>query len=226
MTVEEKLRDWGEHARKSADAPRVPVERFRRSKLAPILAVAAAAVLVACLAVGVALVPRGRHHSPAEASTAHPITPSSSPTRVVKPAPSGHQNVSYRGLTVTVPAAWPLNAVQCGTPVQNTVWFEDGPIASCSVYPHPQVTVVTFSPVPATQPPQGQPTSIDGVRAWTTTTSSRAHGTTIDVVVPSLQVSVAFTSPSSAMAHALRATLQVGTTLPAPGHDPRAGSPR
>jgi hypothetical protein len=46
-------------------------------------------------------------------------------------APPGTRPVTFHGLTVFVPSSWATDAVKCGAPLRDTVFFEDGAQPAC-----------------------------------------------------------------------------------------------
>lgn len=89
------------------------IARRRRVQWVSVTGVAAAVVAVIMAAT---LVVHGSSDSRG------PAVPASSAV----PVPAGMQPVSYRGVTVFVPASWKINATHCGTALQDTVIVETG----------------------------------------------------------------------------------------------------
>jgi hypothetical protein len=112
----------------------------RRRRLQWVRAAGAAAAVVAVVA-GATLVA----DAPSRGSR-RAVPPAASPA---VPIPAGTQPVSFHGVTVFVPLHWRLNALRCGTPVEDTVVVSPGPILACALIRKPLVTVVDLEPLTA-----------------------------------------------------------------------------
>jgi hypothetical protein len=53
--------------------------------------------------------------------------------------PTGEQEVASEGVRISVPAGWPRNATECGTPMRDTYIVDVDLIAGCAVLPRPRV---------------------------------------------------------------------------------------
>ncbi len=54
--------------------------------------------------------------------------------------------VTYQGVSVFAPANWGHNGLRCGTPVENTVVVNPGPIPVCMILSAPRVSYVWLRP--------------------------------------------------------------------------------
>src|SRR4051794_34068970 len=119
------------------------------------------------------------------ANTTLPKVPTGDPRG---PAVDGWRAVSLYGLTVDVPATWPVNAVSCSTPQRDTVIIEAYVGPACAQLHAPKVDSVTLRPYHRFVDPQLVPTSkraIDGVPADIVTSPEQTT-----VVVKALQAVV------------------------------------
>jgi hypothetical protein len=113
------------------------------------------------------------------------------------------------GLTVDVPAAWPVNAEACGTPQEDTVIVEAYVVPACAAGRHPHVDSVTVRPYHRFVDPGLRPTAgraIDGHAARVVTS---AGATT--VLVPDLEAAVEIKTRSTDLAQRISDSVRVVT---------------
>ncbi|GIF63549.1 hypothetical protein Ais01nite_15840 [Asanoa ishikariensis] len=54
------------------------------------------------------------------------------------------RELSKDGVSVVVPAAWPKNRLECGTPVADTYVLDPGKVPTCALSPEPKVSYVAL----------------------------------------------------------------------------------
>ncbi|MEV4538479.1 hypothetical protein AB0J82_32345 [Asanoa sp. NPDC049518] len=54
------------------------------------------------------------------------------------------REISKDGVSVVVPAAWPKNRLECGTPVADTYVLDPGNVPTCALSPEPKVSFVAL----------------------------------------------------------------------------------
>jgi hypothetical protein len=142
---------------------------------------------------------------PARSGTEQPAAPLQ--------APPGRRPVTFHGLAIDVPTTWGLNATRCGGPLRDTVILP-GAVAACGVTRVPKVTSVEFveRQVPDLRSTLTDARSstfvLDGQPA-TRLVGRRDGLVVIAVTVPSVSAQVVITSPKSALAQSLAATLTI-----------------
>lgn len=118
--------------------------------------------------------------------------------------PTGMQAVSFHGLQIFVPAAWPIGGGECGTPTTDTVLIMDGGFPACFRPEPPGLTVARLDRLSS---PDGQvlaklatdPTTIDGHRAYRGEGTAFGFKDPFDVVsVPEIGAIVSVRSPNPA----------------------------
>lgn len=117
-------------------------------------------------------------------------------------SPASVRQWTFRGVGISVPADWPVNAERCGTPTTNTVIIPH-PTTQCLVPRPAGVTSVEFSVYdpsydPFSSPPASQPatTLIDGVKATERMTAPQDVLQILEVQIPGQQVTITIASPS------------------------------
>ena len=213
MSIEDRLRSWGEEQRRSTTAHPAPVEHFTQStgRRSAVIAAAAAVLVVAAVTAVVDL------RRPSPARHVHTPAASSGLNASLAPAPTpppGMQSITFHGLTIQVPAAWPLNATQCGTPVTDTVVIGDGATTACLLWPTPRVTSALFSSFHGSFSISGAPRTPITVGSTAAVRLDRsANGlASTEIVVPSMKVDLLLRSPNRATIEALIHTLNLTST--------------
>jgi hypothetical protein len=114
-------------------------------------------------------------------------------------APPATRWVDTHGIEVAVPARWKLGRGKCGTPLANTVlWNEDG-ILTCLVSQPHGLSVVEFGGI--LRKPRGwyarhtTPVTIDGAHAFRWSVGTRLGSREVQLVFPDRGVSVTVLSP-------------------------------
>lgn len=208
--VDSVLTAWGRQRRSSAAPPPVPTDRFvsgHGRRVAAISATAATVVVVA--AALVALHATGTDSNP-RPSRPGPINGLTTPATDTA---GGLRTYTYHGLTVAVPASWPLNALECGTPIRDTLAIGDGLTPACLIGRPSGVTAVELSfPRPASSttsgPISGRSIRIDGVPA--SRVDRLSHGLyEITVVIPSIYAQITISSPSKSRVQSIAASLRI-----------------
>jgi hypothetical protein len=54
------------------------------------------------------------------------------------------REIRKAGVSVVVPAAWPKNRLECGTPVADTYVLDPGNVPTCALSPEPKVSYVAL----------------------------------------------------------------------------------
>jgi hypothetical protein len=103
----------------------------------------------------------------------------------------GLRPVSFHGLTIDVPQHWPVNALQCTTPTNNTVVMAPLALRSCWLGQPPGLSVVELAPLGWGPIDHGEP--------------GRAR---IVVRRPELDAQVTITSPDAALARQIAGSLR------------------
>lgn len=125
---------------------------------------------------------------------------------------------TFHGVGITVPRAWPKNALRCGTPTADTVVYP-GPVATCAFGRPRDVTAVELLPtrhghdVLASEPGEFANILIDGVPAR----ERNGHPSTgpysglevIEVQVPSHDASIVISAPNGAEAAQLSEAIYI-----------------
>src|SRR5579859_3905 len=156
------------------------------------------------------------------------------------PARQAWRRVDTHGVEVAVPARWRLGRGTCGTPLANTVlWNEDG-ILDCLV-PQPRgLSVVEFNGI--LRKPRGwyarhaTPVTIDGAHAFRWPVGTVFGSREVQLVFPRRGISVSVLSPRRALLRRILASVRVVKvnetgcpTRPTPsyrlGSRPRASQP-
>jgi hypothetical protein len=140
---------------------------------------------------------------------------------IASPEPAGLQRIVFHGLSIDVPADWPLNARQCATPIQDTVLLP-GAVFDCMSPTHPAVTSVEFQDGPSNllrdtlRHIHTSTTSVDGHAAIRLTGQDpdSLQPYVIAVNVPSLPAQVVIRSPQQATAEALADSLAIAEVDP------------
>lgn len=126
-------------------------------------------------------------------------------------APPGTRPVTFHGLTVYVPRSWAIDAVKCGAPLTNTIFFGDGAQPACGstgTSPYSMATFVTWHPGIVDRRLTWRTRKIDGHRA--TVGTSAGHGAhTTELVVPDIKARLIVGSPSSAIGTRIVRTAQI-----------------
>jgi hypothetical protein len=130
-------------------------------------------------------------------------------------SPASTRQWTFRGVGISVPSDWPLNAEHCGTPVRDTVIFPHA-VLDCLVARPPGVTSVEFSAYdpkydPFPTPPRGEPGTflIDGVEATERSTEPSQSLQIVEVQVRSRNVTVTIASPSRTEAFNLESQIYI-----------------
>jgi hypothetical protein len=196
------LTDWGSTARSAAGHQPMPEltsrpRRFDRSRQ-PRPArhvgwqVAAGAVAVALAAAIVIGLPNLLDH---DRRAADPLPGVTGVTGIV-PAPPGSKVVTFHGLSITVPASWPVTGYSCT--LTSSVVELPGVSTACARGPYPHFTIVRFlegaEPLPKGSGTTTTRTTIGGLAA-TRVQSDRpvpylTHGPSFGYVVAELDASV------------------------------------
>jgi len=198
----------------------------------PGLTVLAAALAVLVVGGGIGAYAATRSATPparssSAATTSADPAPSTSPTQAAR-IPDGYQAVTYRGLTVDVPATWPINAAACGTPLRDTVLMVGGGgAAQCALVRPAGVSWVQFVAAGQLTGPglintdeQATTVMIDGLRAVRTTGEAAYPGArdpilhVIAISVPELIASIMIMSPSALLADSIAATVTANAQDP------------
>lgn len=206
MGIDDRLSAWARRVRSSrVEPPDVPVERLAspaRRGWAVVVPLVAAACVVAVVLGGRWLVDR------------EPDAVTRSPDTVP---------YTFHGLTLDVPASWPLNASNCGAPLRNTVLLTGGDTNLCLIRNPPRVSVVSFAHYPdaylngkvtVTNPTRTRVaiggrrvTKITGTSAGDAGGAHVAKGDPIVVLlVPSLGISATIQSPDRGLVDRIAAT--------------------
>jgi hypothetical protein len=212
VSIEGRLRAWGEEHRRSTTAPRVPVQHFEQASRGRRYAVIGAAAAVVLVVTGIVAVLDSRP----QLSAPHARAPAGSNNRVspaLKPPP-GMQSITFHGLTIQVPAAWPLNAARCGTPVADTVIIGDGSVAACAIRPTPRVTSALLSSFHGSYSLTGAPKKSITIGSTAAVRLDKRTGALMstEIVLPSIKVDLLLRSPSQARIDALIHTLTLTST--------------
>lgn len=213
MTDDERidglLRTWGGEQRQAAHerAGRIAMTKPRPGRRVRWVSVAAAVTVAAAVAIGAAVLTTrssGREHLPVGQSK---------PATTAPPGPSvlagSTKQVTFRHLAVRVPAAWPINDQQCGTPRADTVLVTTSALL-CVTLPPRGITWVAFvsagSGATGAKHATTRPITLDGhpgtERSW-----SANGNTVIQIDVPDAKADMTVTSPSPTRARAIAATL-------------------
>jgi hypothetical protein len=202
--LDKQLRVWGARARASAPEVGVPVERLADRRRKPLGAAIAAAAAVAAIAVGISVVQHGGPDS------------GRGPAGGTASAPPGYRAVTFHGLTIDVPSAWPLTAMTCGQPTQDTVILPVATVALCGFGSDEKLTTVTFSegsdpggPELDAQMTSTTATTITGTRAKKMLGTTRQGSVVIQFGVPAVDASVTIASPARSNAEQLAASLRI-----------------
>jgi hypothetical protein len=201
-------REWGAQQRDTATLVRIPVERLtsagprRRPVAAMLCAAAVVLVLAAAIAIFAVHAHPGAHPQPTAGATLPPV-------------PAGDRLVDFHGLTIDIPAEWPINATRCGIPTRDTVVFP-GVLDSCLAGAHPGTTSVTFEDgVDTFWLPHAVNHAVEvGGRPAMRRAGAVARSHVIVIVVPTLSATVVISAPTAARADALAATASVANTDP------------
>jgi hypothetical protein len=204
MNLDEKLREWGAQQRASAPGIAVPAERLIDRRRRPLIAVVGAAAAVAAIAVGISVVQNGGSGS------------GRGPAGGTASAPPGYRAVTFHGLTINVPSAWPLTATSCRQPTQDTVILPVATVALCGGGSNEKLTTVTFSegsdpggPELEAQMTSTTTTTISGTRAKKMLGTTRQGSVVIRFEVPAVDASVTIASPARSGAEQLAASLRI-----------------
>lgn len=125
--------------------------------------------------------------------------------RHATPVAAKTQWVGTHGIEVAVPASWPLNNGQCGTPQSNTVMWNEGAVLACLVSQPPGLSVVEFGgPILRRE---GRRTTIGGlaVRELSVRAAGMSHEVQITVLRRGITVTVL--SPEPTLLHQIVASL-------------------
>lgn len=137
------------------------------------------------------------------------------------PVSAGQQRIVFHGLSIDVPADWPLNARHCVTPIKDTVILP-GPVFDCMSTIHPAVTSVEFTDGPldwlrdTLTDVRTSATSVDGQPATRLAGQDpdASQPYVIALNVPSLPAQVVIRSPQQAIAQALADSLAIADVDP------------
>jgi hypothetical protein len=118
---------------------------------------------------------------------------------------------NFHGLEVRVPRDWAVNAVECGSPVRDTVIVDQGPVAACASVHPPVVQSVELANAPAgaAAPAGSRAVVVDG-RPGRLTSGRLPGGLTHEtLVVPGLDVSVDVRTTTAGLAAQIIASARV-----------------
>lgn len=134
--------------------------------------------------------------------------------RAPAPAPAGTRAVTFHGLTIFVPKSWATNAVKCGAPLRDTVFYGDSSQPACGSIGGSQFSeadLLTWQPGIGDRSLHQRSLTIDGHRA--TVGSGAADGAyTTELIVPDLRARVRIGSPSPTVGARLVRTAQITRT--------------
>jgi hypothetical protein len=119
----------------------------------------------------------------------------------------GWRAVGIYGLTVDIPASWPVNAAICGTPQRDTVLIEPYVVPACASGRKPRVDSVTVRPYRSRVDPKLSPSArraIDGHPAEVITA-----GNVTTVLVPDLKAAVEIDVHDAQLAQHINNSLRV-----------------
>lgn len=143
-------------------------------------------------------------------------TTDGAPAPVGAPPPAGMQAISYHGVQIYVPAAWPINDTRCGTPQADTVLLADGDATPTCLVSGPRgLTVVSMTRLNTSGGRQDATVArtathvVGGAARIGTGTLPHLSDRVTSLVIPSIDVVVAVSSPSAADAMAVLRTAHV-----------------
>ncbi len=240
--MDERLRAWASAARRAAPRPDLAAVRVhasrtaRRSRMLATIGVGAAVIIAIAGATTAVQLARDSAIPAAQPTASSPDAVATGPSTSdgsgpgastaagttgsgAAPAATKMRQVVFHGLAIEVPAGWPLNALQCTSPIRDTVVLP-GPRTTCAGPVHPQVTSAEFFEGTAgglagsLTSTRTEPATVDGVTA-TRLTGTADHGVhVVTVTVPSLQAQVVIRSPDAGRAARLADSLTIVRTGP------------
>ncbi|SNT55667.1 hypothetical protein SAMN05421812_109256 [Asanoa hainanensis] len=124
------------------------------------------------------------------------------------------RELSKDGVSVVVPAAWPKNRLECGTPVADTYVLDPGAVPTCALSPEPKVSYVALRDSELAADPANAaattPGEVGGVPVRTGEGVLPDGRTRWLLVVPSRDIVVEVVSADPALVASISESVRVG----------------
>jgi len=124
------------------------------------------------------------------------------------------RRISKDGVSVVVPAAWPRNRLECGTPVADTYVLDPGTVPTCALSPEPAVSYVALRDSDLSADPANAaattPAEIGGVRVRTGAGALPDGRTRWLAVVPDRDIVVEVVSTDAALVASISDSVRIG----------------